>query len=98
RFSRDWSSDVCSSDLTLKRYAQFEKECFTAAGELNEEREGCVEGMELWSQDFDRLEKFHNAIGEELDGIANSENTGKTPDCPTRSEERRVGQESDSRW
>src|SRR5690606_40375629 len=83
RFSRDWSSDVCSSDLFSWYAEQFLLECMTLAGyeELDADLRESIEEF--------LLEEYR--IRKEREYLADFH--GKP-----RSEERRVGKECRSRW
>src|SRR5690606_40599223 len=95
RFSRDWSSDVCSSDLAgavgeqvLLLEAQLERE---ALGALADEQ---------------RVVRAPQHLQRDGGGIADTFETGDRPglvgravhDGGVRSEERRVGQECRAVW
>src|SRR5690606_40692517 len=85
RFSRDWSSDVCSSDLILieKRLALALSPCidFAIAGFTS-----LTAGDELAAQVREFiLERLRSWYADQQIGAA-------------RSEERRVGREGGSRW
>src|SRR5690606_40915391 len=85
RFSRDWSSDVCSSDLIGKD---------DHPAQRVEERvpvEGQFIGVHLWDNSL--------VIGIALvDQPTDEVDIGKLKKCVCRSEERRVGKECRSRW
>src|SRR2546429_1387908 len=82
RCSRDWSSDVCSSDLMKGVAVQIRKSCI-------EERllsgTGSRKGPRPWTAP--QIDKKATMITAEL-----------IPNDPKRSEERRVGKECRSRW
>src|SRR5690606_39328418 len=85
RFSRDWSSDVCSSDLTFEQQ-QFEVWREVLAGNLGEQAVGLVVGIFLsrhFANAFDP--RFFPHLAE------NNNNQGNGDDRGERSEERRVG-------
>src|SRR5690606_39755204 len=83
RFSRDWSSDVCSSDLAAN---------LLAASPLN--YIGFVEGDDIYSGKVDVVvcDGFIGNIS-----LKSSEGVAKMI-AHFRSEERRVGKECRSRW
>src|SRR5690606_39483627 len=87
RFSRDWSSDVCSSDLA--------KPVMEGKGCLFKKFAGIdVFDIELAETDPEKLVEIIAALEPTLGGI-NLEDI-KAPEC--RSEERRVGKEWRERW
>src|SRR5690606_39802718 len=82
RFSRDWSSDVYSSDLGARRPRAGASElACTGRGELEPSCRGA-----LWNQrdERERAERDREAVGVEA--------------TKERSEERRVGKEGRTRW
>src|SRR5690606_40833619 len=86
RFSRDWSSDVCSSDLALVR------EMGQAYPELVRGEAMITETVELEEQRFLKtLGRGLQILAEESQGLSEG---GVLP----RSEERRVGRECGCRW
>src|SRR2546429_6161290 len=82
RCSRDWSSDVCSSDLVVKRYPRY-SETFVVAEIAAHEAAGLE--VEIFSLFPPNDTHFQDAIARV-----------RAPVC--RSEERRVGKECRSRW
>src|SRR5690606_39842742 len=54
RFSRDWSSDVCSSDLALAAEANASKEVAIAARHAARTQLLCQESLPSWWQGHDR--------------------------------------------
>src|SRR5690606_40368926 len=88
RFSRDWSSDVCSSDLQiLAKYSQH----FVDLNLFN--NEPTMPHIPGGVEDFIPVQL------EALGHMGNKEQLLALPyDNPTRSEERRVGKEGRSRW
>src|SRR5690606_41156208 len=96
RFSRDWSSDVCSSDLILRKLlASSPLAIAHTLDRLIARLEALRERREVSDTDL----AAEIAEAEELDGdlldeiLADSE----TPPTDERSEERRVGKECRSR-
>src|SRR5690606_40877236 len=94
RFSRDWSSDVCSSDLARRAITRHMKRAgrvwirifpdVPVTKKPAEVRMGSGKGaIELWAS---RVKP--GRIMFELDGVSDE----------IRSEERRVGKESTDRW
>src|SRR5690606_40109780 len=91
RFSRDWSSDVCSSDLENSLAAQL-----IMAAYLNEPW-SAVRKVRLFDQDFRRI--FNRTVTADrlyLLHLLDSAVVSRRADL--RSEERRVGKEGRSRW
>src|SRR5690606_39439003 len=89
RFSRDWSSDVCSSDLVLLD---------VALGLSVEAVEGAVEGVGV---DDDGVEGDLDAfvgVGGVLDELVDAVLPGADAFADARSEERRVGKEGRAWW
>src|SRR5690606_40225922 len=82
RFSRDWSSDVCSSDLTTW------EDLVTIGGKIRDEQ-GVQLGIGL-AQELDS-NMAHRAILYSFDSMLQDVNSN------IRSEERRVGKEGRSR-
>src|SRR5690606_40725889 len=90
RFSRDWSSDVCSSDLRFRFYSTV----------LN----GVPEQQERWERAVSRVGAL-NGLGEALGQLyveryfpASSKRQMEELVENLRSEERRVGKEGRSGW
>src|SRR5690606_39902598 len=82
RFSRDWSSDVCSSDLTA-----------AIADHVRERDRTCIEpscSTPARSCELDHIHEWQHG------GTTSATNLG--PLCTRRSEERRVGKEGRCRW
>src|SRR5690606_40639378 len=94
RFSRDWSSDVCSSDLEAEAEVaeiqeQFESGLVTAGEKYNKV-------IDIWSTANERVSK---AMMENLSKETVVNRDGDNEEQDSRSEERRVGKESRaSRW
>src|SRR5690606_40762193 len=86
RFSRDWSSDVCSSDLGAYFYCP--DLILKKAGELSEKKLAII----LNEKDL-KAESLEDLL-QPCQGIISLVRIAITP----RSEERRVGKESSSRW
>src|SRR5690606_40659975 len=87
RFSRDWSSDVCSSDLyRIGREDDSQKEV-----------EFAIRIREFAGT---YMEHCHNTQHEDTSMLLrwDSEHPGQVQLMPTRSEERRVGKECRTRW
>lgn len=72
-------------DLLMKEYPGFEKRCFNEKNELKTEEPGCVQEMADWANDFEKFEKLHASVGEELDEVETSSSgtLNKKEDCPT---------------
>src|SRR5690606_39774184 len=86
RFSRDWSSDVCSSDLTLEAFQLFALRC----GELDQLRVVRLQRLGLLQRIAIIVEHLPRGVVELLDALLRRLGFG----CQTlRSEERRVGTE-----
>src|SRR5690606_40700523 len=85
RFSRDWSSDVCSSDLEIYARRHFGHHFF--GGQFHFDR-GC-----LFS--FDRRRHFARVTRDIFHPL---ELIGAEEEGEHRSEERRVGKEGRARW
>src|SRR2546429_2967412 len=83
RCSRDWSSDVCSSDLIEHAHAKLVRRHPHVFGETRAHTP--EEALKSWNA----VKATERAAG----GQADSEN-----DAKKRSEERRVGKECRSRW
>src|SRR5207302_2486261 len=83
RFSRDWSSDVCSSDLTLYRSP-------TDVGRRGALGTSSLSEVSSSHRTIRRRRRHHRAARERHD-LAVQRDTD-------RSEERRVGKECKSRW
>src|SRR5690606_39588473 len=80
RFSRDWSSDVCSSDLAL------------LAGAVSDPKTINVEGSPAYQADAKTLEELRNAGAQVVGASAEVLRTELVTVGPgARSEERRVG-------
>src|SRR5690606_41204789 len=92
RFSRDWSSDVCSSDLHTERDPAIGP--FDHRGQADVITEDLVRGVPAF-------EIFERRSRKELDGLSRTRliraevNDGNTFE---RSEERRVGKECSCWW
>src|SRR5690606_39386840 len=86
RFSRDWSSDVCSSDLIDQRVGVFARKQAMPRHEMGADE--AAERGELVAL----RRQYHTAVLD--DDRAGFELLGEAD----RSEERRVGKERDARW
>src|SRR5690606_40919345 len=89
RFSRDWSSDVCSSDLKIDPWSPVEGRLLNKI-DIQHNRKVCVIGERVRETMFDKEEP---AIGKYL-----KVNGVYFQVVGVRSEERRVGKEGGSRW
>src|SRR5204863_5747424 len=89
RSLRDWSSDVCSSDL---RDVQHERVVLEQRGIVDVRRRS--RGRE---NDQVRGREKLNDVGNDRDGSVPLE-VARLPELLARSEERRVGKECRSRW
>src|SRR5690606_40242568 len=93
RFSRDWSSDVCSSDLLI-----FVSACLliTGCGTANKKPLNRADEVENGMQAYSKVVSSNNKFAFELLSILSEEqeNVFVSP----RSEERRVGKECRSWW
>src|SRR5690606_41091259 len=95
RFSRDWSSDVCSSDLTVET-GFVSDPCVSDDVRTGNEpcgvngrgsiQERCVDGQ--WVDD----------VCNDADVCADGESRLGSTECGGRSEERRVGNGWSARW
>src|SRR5256884_1299247 len=83
RCSRDWSSDVCSSDLARMKVMRQQVTLKTRVGRKT-----------MLEQCTDELQNLHD----QLKWLADLSSSGQELDTLTRSEERRVGKECRSRW
>src|SRR5690606_39745081 len=92
RFSRDWSSDVCSSDLEFRRRYEKELRENTVAWSpiLEAARQGTVTLL------FSAHDREHNSAVVLRDFL--EERLSQSKKIATRSEERRVGEERRSGW
>src|SRR5690606_39354390 len=87
RFSRDWSSDVCSSDLLQPLYAKY--------SELN--KAGDNEGKEQVMEEINKLREETRGVYKQF--VKDAPNSPIVfYALEQRSEERRVGKECRSRW
>src|SRR5256884_5395974 len=82
RCSRDWSSDVCSSDLPARCEERFPAR--EISGILGHEGCPCPDCLQRYQKIAKVAHKIHLPEG--------------TPRAAQRSEERRVGKECRSRW
>src|SRR5690606_40045096 len=90
RFSRDWSSDVCSSDLPVYQYDNAATVAFalgikTPMAWIGRPVKNAFEGFEL-GDDYPIAERLEQPI------------ILPAPDLNKRSEERRVGKEDSCGW
>src|SRR5690606_39454985 len=93
RFSRDWSSDVCSSDLGSSSSAKLEIfSWWTGAGE----EDGLLALLELFQEKYPDIEVENAAVaggaGTNAKAVLASRMQGNDPPS---SEERRVGKEGE---
>src|SRR5439155_4848755 len=88
RWPRDWSSDVCSSDLHLQEHSVGSSQAFLEDGELF--------GLEAQLGEV----QLQGALVEHTkhDLLAEDRRHGAHAKVDLRSEERRVGKECRSRW
>src|SRR5690606_39553808 len=98
RFSRDWSSDVCSSDLDLRNQGKF-------FAEIHEDTFDLIVMMAQQQQEqLDRAVKVpigsdtpaDDLLAEFKQDIADAQEAARESEA--RSEERRVGKECRSGW
>src|SRR5207253_8660348 len=87
RWPRDWSSDVCSSDLKEGRFKQLEIRVQGAPVEINK--------MVIT---FGNNETFSPELRHRFEEKSTSRVIDLPGDRRTRSEERRVGKECRGRW
>src|SRR5690606_40173249 len=87
RFSRDWSSDVCSSDLYLKTTKTIKMEAL----KLN--KETAIKLYPTAATEFRKM--LEETFGEKA---LKPKVTDRVKTFEDRSEERRVGKECSSRW
>src|SRR5699024_12182549 len=93
RSKRDWSSDVCSSDL-IEKLSECQKVCFVPRGS---QMQDLTQPQHINTMLYE-AELFAELVDERLvdhPGLAVSRITAK---LLTRSEERRVGKEGRSEW
>src|SRR5690606_40384470 len=83
RFSRDWSSDVCSSDLAVQ--------CASVRSAVSEDADHALGAPSLHTDESESLELDHVPFAVKY-GLLHK------PFDRCRSEERRVGKECRSRW
>src|SRR5690606_39579990 len=94
RFSRDWSSDVCSSDLTAKRGNEH---CLETARTTQWPKPTPAMGANGCSPKWPLLHSSHSPPG--LDkNCTKYDHAHQQVLILARSEERRVGKECRSRW
>src|SRR5690606_39514552 len=86
RFSRDWSSDVCSSDLVARECRQTINPTSRAQSTVND---GSLHEV---------LDKLLITLGNSGRGVKMAQVLWPNRRELTRSEERRVGKEWSSRW
>src|SRR2546427_8938072 len=71
RFDCDWSSDVCSSDLTIKRHDGEQCELYFPAGQCRDAKIGKAEGDEavykvvLWTAGQFEIRSEERRVGKE---------------------------------
>src|SRR5690606_40984072 len=97
RFSRDWSSDVCSSDLILTFFPwKNVRQGKNGAGMATEIGYSVPKGsLEFWKKRFENLNVRHDIISERF---GEKQLPFQDPDgLWLRSEERRVGKEGRAR-
>src|SRR5690606_39732910 len=94
RFSRDWSSDVCSSDLVIEPYGRFKAK--VPIGFIDEEKiaQSNLILVTAITPTKAGIGKTTVSIGLAL-GL---QKLGKNAVLALRSEERRVGKECSARW
>src|SRR5690606_40234149 len=92
RFSRDWSSDVCSSDLCVRKKSQ-PHEDLEGAGPKHQPHAGGNE-----NPDCEHVNDFHQITVNVSCSAVSDVSTGVTVFLGLRSEERRVGKECRCRW
>src|SRR5690606_40067145 len=93
RFSRDWSSDVCSSDLLVG--SNNPRLASTAAFDRLSQRHfiNGTQGLHVFAQPAQKVRLGNQAVFDDL-GETGGQFTGRqTLECCSRSEERRVGKE-----
>src|SRR5690606_39726153 len=92
RFSRDWSSDVCSSDLTFyneERYLNTSRQMLkNVLSEIEHYPPGCSNWLDLM---MNFTHPFYEVV------ITGKDALSKKKQLNTRSEERRVGKERRTR-
>src|SRR5690606_39646281 len=96
RFSRDWSSDVCSSDLTLRRSTWFDPDWY-----LGQYRDVAESGMDPVIHYLDHGASEGRDPGPGFSTSYYLEVNRDVADAgmnPLRSEERRVGRERRTKW
>src|SRR5690606_39880140 len=91
RFSRDWSSDVCSSDLRTRTHENKDEELFTNFRDIFSPPSSIVRNYARCNKPFQPL--FYCAENPETSFIELVDYWAKT-----RSEERRVGKECRGQW
>src|SRR5690606_39473351 len=97
RFSRDWSSDVCSSDLDSNNIDAVNENDFSELMNLLNPAAG-------WPAEYldDVAGNYFQENGTAIDEISTTDQDNKVYlvklGYETRSEERRVGKEGKSRW
>src|SRR5207253_6147788 len=87
RWPRDWSSDVCSSDLDQPAIKLSLARVFMYTGQINDAKQLLMEARKKASSDPD----VHRNLALVLQRLGESNQA-------LRSEERRVGKECRSRW
>src|SRR5690606_41006245 len=87
RFSRDWSSDVCSSDLRLRTLTALE------VGKLTEERTELLKRIEELESILASEKKQYSVIKRDLLEMKKRFGDARRSEIIERSEERRVGKE-----
>src|SRR5690606_40364921 len=97
RFSRDWSSDVCSSDLEVRKQAQEARGRLSSLETLQHAALGQEQGAAV---EWLRQRGLDSAarVGERLVVEPGWENAVEGALGQLRSEERRVGRECRSGW
>src|SRR3546814_13362836 len=99
---RDWSSDVCSSDLTLLAHDTKFSEYTTSCAKKFAAQPANLRLPLSHAAEFNQLLHATGLVVKDQPTILTSEPADQSPFQPTRSEERRVGKECDStcrsRW
>src|SRR5207249_7596295 len=94
RSKRDWSSDVCSSDLVLKQPVQL----LDAPASLLYEARDLQQNIEQTSQLQERARTAFRILDNHIAACVTKAQEALSRADLTRSEERRVGKECRSQW